>query len=271
MTIRHPTDNMVYTRVRREVVGCMLLLAWAVAGECQSPPAEHFLEGSVQASPLQARQVAEKLQKNNAQRTAALEQFSSTRIYRMQYRGFPSDRDAEMVVNVSFRAPNTKEFTVVSQTGSKFVIDHVFRKLLEGEQEASNEENRRQTALTTDNYDFTFAGYEVTPDGAQYVLNLVPKTKNRFLYRGKIWVDAKDFAVVRIEGEPAKNPSLWIKKTEVEHRYVKVNDFWLPADNHTESMIRLGGRAILSIEYRNYKITKAASLRIENAFADSAK
>jgi len=262
---------MVHTRVRREVIGCMLFLAWATAGVCQSPPAEHFSEGSVPASPLQAGQVAEKLQKNNAQRTAALEQFSSTRIYRMQYRGFPSDRDAEMVVNVSFRAPNTKEFTVVSQTGSKFVIDHVFRKLLEGEQEASNEENRRQTALTTDNYNFTFASYEVTPDGAQYVLNLIPKTKNKFLYRGKIWVDAKDFAVVRIEGEPAKNPSLWIKKTEVEHRYVKVNDFWLPADNHTESVIRLGGRAILSIEYRNYKITKAASLRIENAFADSAK
>jgi hypothetical protein len=92
------------------------------------------------------------------------------------------------------------------------------------------------------------------------VLNLVPKTKNKYLYRGKIWVDAKDFAVMRIEGEPAKNPSFWIKKTEVKHRYVKVSDFWLPAENHTESVIRLGGRAVLSIEYRDYKITKAAPL-----------
>ena len=65
---------------------------------------------------------------------------------------------------------------------------------------------------------------------------------------------------MRIEGEPAKNPSLWIKKTEVKHRYVKVNDFWLPAENHTESVIRLGGRAILSIEYKDYKITKASPL-----------
>jgi hypothetical protein len=178
----------------------------------------------------------------------------------MQYRGFPSDRDAEMVVNVAYRAPNSKEFSVVSQTGSKFIIDRVFKKLLEGEQEAANDENRLNTALSQENYDFTFAGYESTSDGPEYVLNLLPKTKNKYLYRGKIWVDAKDFAVVRIEGEPAKNPSFWIKKTEVKHRYVKVGDFWLPSENHTESVIRLGGQAILSIEYKDYKITKAAPL-----------
>jgi hypothetical protein len=178
----------------------------------------------------------------------------------MQYRGFPSDRDAEMVVDVTYRAPYSKQFHIVSQTGSKFVIEHVFKKLLEGEQEAANDENRIHTALSTANYDFTSAGYEITPNGSQYVLNLLPKTKNKFLYRGKIWVDANDFAVVRVEGEPARNPSFWIKKTEVKHRYVKVNDFWLPAENHTESVIRLGGRAILSIEYTDYKITKAAPL-----------
>jgi outer membrane lipoprotein-sorting protein len=175
-----------------------------------------------------------------------------------------------MVVKMTYHAPNTKEFTVVSQSGSKFVIDRVFKKLLEGEQEAANDENRRNTALSTENYDFTPAGYETTPEGAQYVLNLLPKTKNKFLYRGKIWVDAKDFAVVRIEGEPAKNPSFWIKKTEVKHRYVKVNDFWLPAENRTESVIRLGGKATLSIEYKDYNITKAAPLRgSETAHEDS--
>ena len=71
---------------------------------------------------------------------------------------------------------------------------------------------------------------------------------------------------MRIEGEPGKNPSIWIKKTEIAHRYVKVDDFWLPAENHTESLIRLGGRATLSILYRDYKITKATPLpQAENA------
>jgi hypothetical protein len=213
---------------------------------------------STQPTPLSLEQVLANLEQRNAQRAAALQQFEGKRTYRMQYRGFPSDRDAEMVVKVTFRAPNSKEFTVVSQTGSKFVIDHVFKKLLEGEQEALKEENRHETALTRQNYDFELAGYETTRDGGQYVLKLLPKTKNKFLYRGKIWVDANDFAVARIEGEPGKNPSMWIKKTGIAHKYVKVDGFWLPSENHTESFIRLGGKATLSIEYQDYKIIKTA-------------
>jgi len=242
-------------------VGISLLLGWSLAAYCLTPlqtadsARSSYSAGS--ASPS-AEQIAQKLQERNAERAAALNQFNGTRVYRMQYRGITGDRDAEMVVNVTYRAPDAKEFSVVSQSGSKFVIDHVFKKLLEGEQEAGNEENRRNSALTNENYEFTSAGYETTPEGAEYVLNLLPRTKNKFLYRGKIWVDAKDFAIVRIEGEPAKNPSWWIKNTEVKHRYVKVDGFWLPAENHTESLIRLGGRAILSIEYKDYKITKAS-------------
>jgi outer membrane lipoprotein-sorting protein len=254
---------MRHMRVRNQVLVGLLLLGWNSAVVCQATPqgSEAGSPHSAQNAPLPVEQVARRLQEKNAQRAAALRQFNGTRIYTMQYRGFPSDRDAEMVVSVTYRAPDSKEFSVLSQTGSKFIIDRVFKKLLEGEQEAANEENRRNTALTTENYDFTSAGYENTAEGERYVLNLLPKTRNKYLYRGKIWVDAKDFAVVRIEGEPAKNPSFWIKKTEVKHRYVKVNDFWLPAENHTESVIRLGGRAILSIQYKDYRITDAAPLR----------
>ena len=225
---------------------------------------------SLKSSPLPLDEIVRNLQERNTQRAAALESFVGTRVYRMQYRGLPSDHDAEMVVNVTYHAPAAKQFTIVSQSGSKFIVDHIFSKLLDGEQEAASDENRRRTALSTENYDFTLAGYEESPEGGRYVLNLLPKVKTKFVYQGKIWVDAKDFAVVRIEGEPGKNPSFWIKKTEIAHRYVKVNDFWLPAENHTESLIRLGGRAILSIEYKDYKITASTPLPgTEHARADA--
>src|SRR6201987_515104 len=67
-------------------------------------------------TPLNLDQVLANLEQRNAQRAAALEQFEGKRTYRMQYRGFPGDKDAKMVVKVSFRAPNSKEFTVISQT-----------------------------------------------------------------------------------------------------------------------------------------------------------
>lgn len=234
---------------------CGLLCTNAVA---QAVPYEPAIS-SIERIPMPLDRIVKNLRERNAQRAAALDGFVGTRVYRMQYRGFPSDRDAEMVVTVTYRSPN-KQFVVVSQKGSQFVIDHVFKKLLEGEQEAASVENRRRTELSTENYDFSFAGYENSPEGGRYILDLQPKTRNKFLCRGKIWVDAKDFAVVRLEGEPGKNPSFWIKKTAITHRYVKVNDFWLPAEDHTESVIRLGGQATLSIEYRDYRITKSDPL-----------
>jgi len=236
------------------VVG-VVLASWLAAAQQTPDPA-------VQSSRLPLDQVIKNLEERNAARTAALGQFEGKRVYRMEYRGFPSNREAEMVVKVNYRAPNSKEFTVVSQTGSKFIIDHVFKKLLEGELEAAKGDNQRQSKLSSENYDFEFAGFENTPEGGRYVLNLMPKTKNKFLYRGKIWVDAKDFAVIRIEGEPGKNPSFWIKKTEIAHHYVKVDDFWLPAENSTQSVIRLGGTASLSIKYQDYKILEASPLKV---------
>src|SRR5271165_4767299 len=176
--------------------GFLLLHATAQAQPADEPPS------SVKSAPLPVDEVVRNLQQKNAERAAALEKFAGTRVYRMQYRGIPSDHDAEMVVTMTFHAPAAKQFSVVSQTGSKFIVDHVFMKLLEGEQEAASDENRRRTALSTENYDFVMAGYETSPEGGRYVLDLLPKTRNKFLYRGKIWVDDKDFAVVRIEGEP---------------------------------------------------------------------
>lgn len=215
-----------------------------------------------QTPKLNLDQVLSNLEKRNAQRAAELQQFEGKRIYRMQYHGLFKERDAEMVVKVHFNAPNSKQFTIVSQTGSKFVIDHVFKKLLEAEQDATTGKKSNQCALSRDNYTFSLVGYETTPQGLQYVLSLQPKSNNKYLYRGKIWVDGKDFAVVRIEGEPSRNPSMWITRTDFSHQYTKIDGFWLPSQNSTETSVRFGGKSKLSIEYQDYKIIKAPPLHI---------
>jgi hypothetical protein len=173
-----------------------------------------------------------------------------------------------MVVDVRYKAPETKEFTIRSETGSKLLIERVFKKLLQSEKEALAEENPRLTALNRDNYKFAQVGYESTPTGSLYILSVEPRTKNKFLYRGRIWVDAEDFAVVRLEGEPAKNPSFWTKDVKIEQTYAKVSDFWLPASNRSSTSIRLGGRAYLTIEYKDYRTTAVPPLKESNsAFA----
>jgi hypothetical protein len=205
-------------------------------------------------------QVVANLVRMNIERSQALHAYHGTRIYRVNYHGFPGTRSAEMVVDVKYQSPGTKEFTIQSATGSKMIIDKVFKKLLEAEKEALAAETQRRTALNGDNYDFTLVGFESMPFGSMYVLIVEPKTKDKFLYRGRIWVNAEDFAVVRLEAEPAKNPSFWTKRNEVEQVYMKVNDFWLPSRNHSVTTIRLGGLAELTIQYNNYQITSADSV-----------
>ena len=194
----------------------------------------------------------------NSERAQALRAYHGTRVYRVEYHGFPGTRSARMVVQVKYESPGTKEFIIQSATGSKLVLDKVFKKLLEAEKEALDAEIQRRSALTDDNYRFTLIGCESRSSGATYVLRVEPRTKDKFLYRGRIWVDAEDFAVVRLEAEPAKNPSFWTKKAEIVQVYMKVNGFWLPAYNHSVTAIRLGGHAELTIDYKDYEITGAS-------------
>ncbi len=58
-----------------------------------------------------------------------------------------------MDVEVTYDAPSSKSFRVVSETGSKLLIDRVLKRLLKTEQDSTN--NQSQTALTTANYTFS--------------------------------------------------------------------------------------------------------------------
>ena len=87
--------------------------------------------------------------------------------------------------------------------------------------------------MNRDTYDFELVGYEPSRTGGHYVLRVSPKSRSKYVYRGKVWVDGNDFAVTRIEGEPAQNPSFWTKKSEIHHEYKKVQGFWLPIRNES--------------------------------------
>jgi hypothetical protein len=223
----------------------LVLSVWTPAAWPQADPA---------VPALTAEQVVQHLVEKNQERAAALQHYVGKRSYRLEYHGFPASTEATMDVDVNFDAPASKHFTVVNATGSKLIQNRVFHRLLETEEQAGDASNRKHTELGPDNYTFTLAGVE----GTNYVLNVEPREQNKFLYRGKIWIDAHDFAVTRIEAQPARNPSFWTTRSLIEHTYQKVdNGFYLPKENRTVTNVRLGGVATLTIEYRSYQVTAA--------------
>jgi outer membrane lipoprotein-sorting protein len=220
------------------------------------------------AVPLSAEQVIERVVEMNESRAKALERYSSVRTYHLECHCL-SHKQADMVVRTDYQAPNKKEFTIVSESGSGTVRERVFKKLLQAEQESMRDENQQRSAITPQNYTFQLFDYEKTDTDEFYVLDAQPRSKNKFLFRGHIWVNAKDFAITRVKGEPAVNPSWWTVKTAFNRRYQRIGDFWLPESNQSETKVRVFGTAVLSIEYRDYQITQAGGATVASPHSEA--
>jgi hypothetical protein len=205
--------------------------------------------------PLSADAIVQNLMAANAQRAQALRGYRGKRIYRLDYKGLFGTHNAEMVVEATYTAPDKKEFKILSESGSRLLINRVLLRLLSSESQAQEEQSRKALEITPENYNFSLDQIEHTSKGDFYVLNLTPKGKSRYLYRGRIWVDAHDFAVVRMDGEPQKNPSIWVTHTHIEYRWANKDGFWLPIHNESVTQVRMGGKGVLAIDYTDYQIT----------------
>jgi outer membrane lipoprotein-sorting protein len=212
-------------------------------------------------APLTANEVMERVASMNERRNKALDNYSSLRSYHLECHCV-SHKQADMVVRVDYHSPDKKEFTIVSENGSGTVRNRVFKKLLEAEQESMREENQQRSAITPENYTFQAVDYQMSDAGEFYVLEAQPRNKNKFLFRGRIWVNAKDFAITRVEGEPAQNPSWWTVKTDFKRSYQKVGDFWLPESNESATKVRILGTAILTIRYEEYQIKETGGTKL---------
>jgi hypothetical protein len=201
-------------------------------------------------------EIVRQMQQHNQARTDGLRQYKALRHYQVQYKGLTT-LDAKMDVEVSYDALSGKSFHIVSQSGSGFLCDKVLKRAVESEREAGHDKGA--TALTEANYRFTLLGSEPVGGRPAYILNVEPLTESKFLYRGKIWVDAADYAVVKIDAEPAKNPSFWISRTVIQFTSGRNQGFWLPAQNRSETKVRVGGTAVLTIDYGTYDIVPVVS------------
>jgi len=197
-----------------------------------------------------AEDIVAKMMQFDSQRQSQITGYTATR----HYVAVNEKRHAEMLVRVECGRDGAKRFTIVSEEGSSEIRKHVFQKLLSEESEASSRGTRNGTRVTPTNYDFRIAGQEALETGPAYVLEVAPKTPNKYLIKGKIWVDANDYSIVRIEGEPARNPSFWVHNVHFLHTYQKVGQFWFASSTDTTSRVRIFGDAELTIENTDYRL-----------------
>jgi hypothetical protein len=194
--------------------------------------------------------VVSKMIEHDNQRQAALHSYTASRRYVLE--NSRHRKRAEMLVTMTCLDNGYKQFQTVSAAGWGLARNHVFPGLLESESEASRPDLRERSRITPDNYSFVLLGRDSINERPAYVLAIAPKTRNKYLIEGKIWVDADEYAITRIEGKPAKNPSFWIKSVHFVHSYQKSGPFWLPASDRSVSDARILGATELTIEYFDY-------------------
>jgi len=233
---RFLTSARLMARVT-SVLALFLALAGAPPSLSQSAPVGE-----------QQEDVIARMEQTNAQRQASLSSYQSRRRY---YATNPRlRRKAYLVVEARFEAPDGKRFRVVERGGSQSVERRVFVPLLETEQANARSPAREVVEICRRNYTFAYLEYD-TAVGA-HVFQAEPRTVNKYLFRGKIWINPHDFAIQRIEGEPAQRPSFWVRRTHFVHDYAKFGDFWFPVHNRTEVELRLFGRSTMGIDYFDY-------------------
>jgi hypothetical protein len=161
-----------------------------------------------------------------------------------------------------YRKGEGKTFQVLGITGSPDVSKRVFDKLLDMEAETSRNEKIDPSRITPDNYTFSLAGTDTLQGRPAFILELTPRKKNKYLLEGKIWVDAQDFAIVRIDGRPASSLGFWVGRPHIVQTFQKVGGYWLSASNQSVSDTRLLGTTELKIDYTGYEFNVPEQVRV---------
>lgn len=201
-----------------------------------------------------------KLVERNRQRDARMRETSYTgpRIYRVKDEKGNVLSEARVLMN--HRAPGSKEFKILSQIGSSLIFGRVIKPLMEHEVEAATGLSKTDNAITPANYTFELLGEEQVSGIRCFVLQATPKRLDKFLFRGRIWIHIAEFAVVKIAGQPAKTPSMLVKRVDFIRRYHKVGEFWLPSQDDSTTQVRFGGTNFLSIDYVSYDLNSSGKL-----------
>src|SRR6266478_9609127 len=145
---------------------------------------------------LTSDEIVARMLARNRLRNEQLRRYSAVRTY--EIRNLEGKLAAQALVRVEYQAPDKKTFNKTSEKGSGLVRHLVFDRLMQSEGETSSGREHHDSAITTTNYTFKVVGEEEVGSYLCLVLEATPKRKDKYLFEGKIWIDAEDFAIVRI-------------------------------------------------------------------------
>jgi hypothetical protein len=159
-----------------------------------------------------------------------------------EYRLFGKEKQkpkSEVIAAVTFVPPNSKKYVIQQSKGAAALGERIVRQMLDGEAEAVK--HFAATDISAANYDFRFVREDSLNGRRCYVLDQIPKRKDKHLLHGAIWVDAKTYMLHRFTGEPSQAPSWWLRGARIEFNYGDVDGMWLQTGSESSANVRIFG------------------------------
>lgn len=164
----------------------------------------------------------------------------------------------QMVANITVLPPDNKQYSIESSSGGG-IGEKVLRDILNKETEPPKDAQKKE--LSPENYDFQLLGEETVSGRRCYLLGLNPRREEKDLIRGKIWVDAENYNIHRIEGSPVKSPSWWIHDIQILISFAEVDGMWLRTFTHAVANVRFRGKYVMESRDLEYRAAQQSASR----------
>jgi hypothetical protein len=163
---------------------------------------------------------------------------------------------AEITVKDTYRKGAGKSYTILSQKGSAIIRRFGLKPLLDNEKEINQPGRVESSWFTSANYDMKLksGAAEQIGDRTCYALTIKPRHKAPNMIEGTLWVDAKDFSIVKVDGIASQKPSVFAGATHMMRDYVNIDGFPMATYAHAESNSALFGRTVVTINYSDYHL-----------------
>jgi len=207
-------------------------------------------QGTLPSAPMPLDAIVQALERAQA----AIRPHASYQVIR-EYRLFgakDSKSDSEVVAEINFRPPAFRDYTIQRSSGSSRGPQLV-RRILDHEVQATSKDNKASSAISSDNYNFSYIG-EATLDGQFcYVLALKPKRSDNELISGQVWIDQHSFLIRQIQGEVEKTPSWWLKAVRIKLVFADLDGIWVQKSMEATADVRMVGSHTLTSRLLDYR------------------
>lgn len=171
-----------------------------------------------------------------------------------------SNQRGEFQLLRQMTAPNELKFKPIQFTGDGFVKSNVINRWLTSEVQRAEHGPDPASALSDQNYNFSYKGETEILGHDAHIFQLKPRTKAPGLFKGKIYIDAATGSLLRAEGTLAHSPSFFIKRIEFTSDFAELAGTWMPVELHSVTYTRVIGRAIVDVSTSHYELGHDTSL-----------